>query len=138
MPARLRIAMIGWGLFAGFWLLVLASRGADELAATLVFVAVAVLMLGWLWRRPGRAALITSLVLGLLHTVEQGAYLIADITAKPFKLGLSGGDFLGLVAGIVIVGGSAAALRSGASGATAQHPGRLGTPTGEEPERGSN
>jgi hypothetical protein len=135
MSARLRMAMIGWVLFAVFWLTVLASRGADELASTVVFVAVAVLMLGWLWRRPGRAALITSLVLGLLHTVEQGAYLIADITARSFKLGPAGGDFFGLVAGILIVAGSAAALRSAAGGAPAQHPGRLGTPTGEEPVR---
>jgi hypothetical protein len=104
------LTVLGWALFGIFGLLALAINGSRELVSAMVFVVVAMAMGAWVVARRSRPALIVSLVLGLLHTLEQVAYLVADIGAKHVDGAAVAADALGLVAGLLIVVGSVLAL----------------------------
>jgi len=77
-----RTVMLGWVTFLLMTVAVVLVRGADHVANMAVFAAIGVAMLIWVALRRGRAALIASLVLGLLHVAEQIAYLLAGGTAR--------------------------------------------------------
>jgi len=105
-----RLALVGWATIFLFAIMILVAHGTDELASALVFALVAVGMGTWIWRKPNLTALVTSAVLGLLYTVEQIAYLAADITAKESNPAVLVGDFVGLVGGVLIVIGTTVAI----------------------------
>lgn len=99
------VVVTGWGFVAVFGVLVWLV--ADELGAGAMFAGVAVLMAAWVALRPGTAALVVSLVLGLLHTAEQVAYLVADLTRSPVAVDVVLADVVGLLGGLLVAGGAA-------------------------------
>jgi hypothetical protein len=105
-----RLALVGWAMVFLFAIMILVAHGTGELAPALVVALVAIGMGTWIWGKPNLAALVTSAVLGLLHTVEQTAYLTADITAKDLNPAVLVGDFLGLIGGVLIVVGTTVAI----------------------------
>ncbi|CAN5749772.1 hypothetical protein BH18ACT7_BH18ACT7_03990 [soil metagenome] len=102
-----RTVMLGWVTFLLMTVAVVLVRGADHVANMAVFAAIGVAMLIWVALRRGRAALIASLVLGLLHAAEQIAYLLAGGTDS-LEVGV---DVLGLVSGLLLVAGASWELR---------------------------
>lgn len=102
-----RTVMLGWVTFLLMTVAVVLVRGADHVANMAVFAAIGVAMLIWVALRRGRAALIASLVLGLLHVAEQIAYLLAGGTDS-LEVGV---DVLGLVSGLLLVAGAGWELR---------------------------
>lgn len=102
-----RTVMLGWVTFLLMTVAVVLVRGADHVANMAVFAAIGVAMLIWVALRRGRAALIASLVLGLLHVAEQIAYLLAGGTDS-LEVGV---DVLGLVSGLLLVAGASWELR---------------------------
>ena len=112
MPRWSRFADTGWALFIVFALAIAISHGTAQLATVVVFVGIGSAMTGWIVRRPGRGAFVTSLVLGVLHTVEQSAYLAADFGKHPVSASMVGADTEGLIAGLLIVVGSVGCLRA--------------------------
>ncbi len=103
-----RLAVIGWGLVIVYAGAVLV--GPEGLKGASVFFAVAVILGAWVWLRRSRPALAVSLVVGVLFTVEQAAYVVGD--TSPLELGRLVADLIGLVAGVVVVTGSVLALRA--------------------------
>lgn len=99
------VVVTGWGLVAVFGVLVWLV--ADEPGAGAVFAGGAVLMALWVALRPGTAAVVVSLVLGLLHTAEQVAYLVADLTGSPIAVDVVLADVVGLLGGLLVAGGAA-------------------------------
>jgi len=99
--------MLGWVTFLLMTVAVVLVRGADHVANMAVFAAIGVAMLIWVALRRSRAALIASLVLGLLHVAEQIAYLLAGGTDS-LEVGV---DVLGLVSGLLLVAGASWELR---------------------------
>lgn len=111
VPPALRVLLAGWALFVLMWLLVVVVR-PDDAVPVAVFVALGLLLAVWVVRRRSRAALVTSLVVGILHTLEQVAYTVAELGAEPVETSVVAIDLLGLVSGLLIAGGAAAALRA--------------------------
>ena len=110
-PPPVRMLLLGWGA-----VLLMAALGAvvrpDDRVAMAVFAGVAVLMGLWVARSAGRGALLTSLVLGVLHTLEQVAYTLAGAAEDEVDLGLLAVDLVGLVGGVLVVVGAVRALRA--------------------------
>ncbi len=105
-PASLAVAgWLGVVVFAGL----MAVFGEDSLGNAMFFAVIGLTMAAWVGLRRSRPALWVSLVLGLLHVVEQVAYLVAD--APDAGAGLLTADAVGLVAGVLVVTGSARELR---------------------------
>ncbi len=102
-----RTVMLGWVTFLLMTVAVVLVRGADHVANMAVFAAIGVAMLIWVALRRSRAALVASLVLGLLHVAEQIAYLLAGGTDS-LEVGV---DVLGLVSGLLLVAGASWELR---------------------------
>ena len=101
------VVVAGWLLVIVFGGLVLV--GADEPGSAAIFAGVGLVMALWVGRRPGVAAFVVSLVLGLLHTAEQAAYLGFDIAdARPVTSALA--DGVGLLGGLLVTVGSVVAL----------------------------
>ena len=106
-----RVLLLGWAT-----VLLMAALGAvvrpDDRVAMAVFAVIAVLMGLWVSRSPGRGAVLTSLVLGVLHTLEQVAYTLSGVTDEDIDLGVVTVDVVGLVGGVLIVVGAVRALRA--------------------------
>lgn len=105
-PARIVVA--GWALVIVFGVLVWLVSGEPGSAA--LFAGVGLVMATWVALRPGVAAMVVSLILGLLHTVEQIAYLAVDLSEPDLAVGTVLADALGLLGGLLVLGGAAAAL----------------------------
>lgn len=105
MPSGLRLALAGWAGLLLFAIVVAVSRGSNELAFAAVSGAVAVGLGVWIWRRPSRAASVTSLVVGALEALEQAGYTVADVSDHG-GLGVAAADLLGLVSALAVVAGS--------------------------------
>lgn len=103
--------LLGWAAFLVMAVLVVVVRGSDHLANMVVFGAIAIAVAAWVAMRLSRASLLTSLVLGLLHTVTEGSYLVAGATATEADAGIIAVDAVGLASGMLIVVGSVLALR---------------------------
>ena len=110
----LRLIIGGWSVFVLMAVLVIAVRGSDHVANMLVFIVLAVAMATWVARRRSRAAVVTSLVLGGLHTLQQVAYVIAGIADDAVDAAEVAVDVVGLVSGLLlVVGATRAVTRSG-------------------------
>lgn len=87
--------------------LVVVVRGLDYAPNMAVFAALGAAMLAWVALRRSRA----SLVLGVLHTIEQVAYLAAGVTSDGgTAAGVLVADAVGLAGGVLLVVGSSQAL----------------------------
>jgi hypothetical protein len=106
-----RLALIGWGGVVLVAVLMLILRGGAEAGPAIVFAIIAVAVGAWLWFRNTRAALIASLVLGILWLLQFAAYAIADLVDEDFDVALFIVDLAAVAAGIAIVAGAIAALR---------------------------
>jgi hypothetical protein len=106
----LRLIIGGWAVFVLMAALVIVVRGRDHVANMLVFVVIAVAMAAWVALRRSRASVVTSLVLGGLHTLQQTAYVLAGITDHDADAAEIGVDVVGLLSGLVLVVGAVRAL----------------------------
>jgi hypothetical protein len=104
----LRLSILGWAVTAVFGIIMIFA--ADELGAGLVFAGIAAGMGTWVIRRASRPSLVVSLVLGLLHSLEQAGYCVADVGSG--SVGTLFWDLIGLAGGLCVVVGSLVALRS--------------------------
>jgi hypothetical protein len=104
-----RLVLLGWAGVLLFALMIVVAKGTADLGGAGLFGAVAVAMASWVWRRPSKAALVTTLAIAVLFTVEQVAYLVSDghDTAETV------GDAIGLVAGALLLAGATRALADG-------------------------
>ena len=109
MPASLRLALTGWAGLLLFAIVVAVSRGSNELAFAAVSGAIAIALGTWIWRRPSRAAFVTALLVGVLESLEQAGYSVADVTGRA-GIGSTAADLLGLVSAVAVVAGSAQQL----------------------------
>ncbi len=110
MDRNLRLVIGGWSVFVLMAVLVIAVRGSDHVANMLVFVVIAVAMAAWVALRRSRAAFVTSLVLGGLHTLQQIAYLIAGVTGDDVDAAEIAVDAVGLASGALLVIGAGRAV----------------------------
>jgi hypothetical protein len=106
----LRIVLIGWAAILPFAALLVIARGKHDVGVGLAFGVMACAMAAWVFLRASKAALVTSLVLGVLHTVEQMVYLGGDFTRDPHRPLVTVSDLVGLTAGVLIIVGSALGL----------------------------
>lgn len=89
----------------------LIFRGREEAGPAVVFAAIAVVVGGWVWRRESRAAMIASLVLGLLWLVQFAAYTVADVRSDEAETAIFVTDVIAVVGGVLLVAGAVQALR---------------------------
>lgn len=136
VPRGLRILLLGWGLFLLMWALVAVVR-PDDARAAIVFMVLGLLLGSWVALRGSRAALVTSLVVGVLHAVEQVAYTVAELGADPVETSIVVLDGVGLLSGLLIVGGATASLRERRRSRPVRPSGSPGGPTQrrEDPAR---
>lgn len=109
-----RTVLLGWATFVLTTALVVVVRGLDYAPNMAVFAALGAAMLAWVALRRSRASLVVSLVLGVLHTIEQVAYLAAGVTSDDTAAGVLVADAVGLASGVLLVVGSSQGLRRGA------------------------
>jgi len=110
MDRNIRFVIGGWSVFILMALLVIGVRGRDHVANMLVFVVIAVAMATWVARRRSRAAVVTSLILGGLHTLQQIAYLLAGVASDDVDAAEIAVDAVGLASGVLLVVGAARAV----------------------------
>lgn len=102
-----QVVITGWLLVVVFGVLVLVI--AEEPKSAAFFVGVGLVMAFWVARRPGVAAFVVSLVLGLLQTAEEITYLVYGLAdSSPVTTTLA--DGVGLLGGLLVTGGAAVAL----------------------------
>lgn len=105
-----RLIVIGWLSVIATAIAMAVVRGEGEYAPAAVFGAVGVAMTVWVWRRRSKASAITSLILGLLWTVQFTAYAAAGLLKEEFEADVFAIDAFSMVGGIVLVVGAARAI----------------------------
>lgn len=106
--SAIRLTSFGWVMFVLFGGLV--ALGQDSAKNGLVFAIIGIALGMWVWFRRSLPALIVSLVLGTLHTIEQVAYTYAGITDHSSAFQLVS-DIFGFVGGVILVTGAAKSVR---------------------------
>lgn len=106
----MRLVLGGWGLAILVATLVVVVNGLREVGFSLILAVLAAAMGAWVWRRATRAALVTSLALGLLLLLMFGAYTVADATADEFESQRIFTDMIGAIGGAAIVAGAVQVL----------------------------
>ena len=91
-------------------ILMLVFRGREEAGPAVVFAVIAVAVGAWVWRRESRAAMIASLVLGLLWVVQFAAYTVADLMDDDAGTEIFVTDVIAVIGGLLLVGGAIQAL----------------------------
>ena len=91
-------------------ILMLVLRGREEAGPAVVFAVVAIAVGAWVWQRDSRAAMITTLVLGLLWLLQFAAYTVADAMDDDASAGIFATDVIAVVGGILLVVGAIQAL----------------------------
>jgi hypothetical protein len=117
-PARapfdsVRLILGGWAGLVAFGAIVAVTIGRakpSELAFAAATIATSLVLAAWLWKRPGRAALVGSLILGGLQLLEQTGYSVADLTDSGSNTGTTLADLFGLVASAAVVTGAVIGL----------------------------
>jgi FtsH-binding integral membrane protein len=104
-----RLDLLGWTLMLVFCLLTFLVD-TSELVFSLVLAGLVAAVALWVRFRPSRAALVVSLIFGLLLFVQQIGYSVGSLTQSDFAT--LGVDILGLVGATCVVVGSAMALRT--------------------------
>jgi thiol:disulfide interchange protein len=102
--------LAGWAIVVLVAILMLVLRGREEAGPAVVFSVVALAVAAWLWRRGTRAAIITSLALGLLWLVQFAAYTVADAMDDDADAGIFITDVIAVIGGVLIVVGAMQAL----------------------------
>lgn len=106
----MRLVLGGWGLAILVAALVVVVNGLSQIGFSLILAVLAAAMGAWVGRRPTRAALITSLALGLLLLLMFGSYTAADATAEEFESQLFFTDMIGAIGGAAIAAGAVQVL----------------------------
>ena len=104
------LVLAGWAVVVLVAILMLVLRGRDEAAPAVVFALVAVVVGAWVLRRESRAAMITSLVLGLLWLLQFVAYTVADAMDDDASVGIFVTDVVAVIGGVILVVGAIQAL----------------------------
>lgn len=105
-----RTVLLGWVTFVLTTALVVVVRGLDYAPNMAVFTALGAAMLAWVALRRSRVSLVVSLVIGVLHTIEQVTYLAAGLTSDDTAAGVLVVDTIGLASGVLLVVGSSQGL----------------------------
>lgn len=105
----MRLVFAGWGLtvLVGVLIVVVDPR---QVGFALILALVAGAMGAWVWRRPSRAALVSSLVLGLLLLLSFGAYTGVGAAGDEVESKVLVTDLMGTIGGLAIVAGAVQAL----------------------------
>lgn len=106
----IRTVLLGWVTFVLTTALVVVVRGLDYAPNMAVFAALGAAMLAWVALRRSRVSLVVSLVIGVLHTIEQVAYLASGVTSDDTAAGVLVVDTVGLASGVLLVVGSSQGL----------------------------
>lgn len=106
----MRLVLAGWGLTVLVALLIVVVEGLRQVGFALVLGLLAAGMGAWVWRRATRAAMITSLVLGLLLLLSFGAYTVVGATGDEFDSQVFVTDMVGMIGGLAIVAGAVQVL----------------------------
>ena len=104
------LVLAGWAVVVLVAILMLVLRGREEAAPAVVFALVAVVVGAWVLRRESRAAMITSLVLGLLWLLQFVAYTVADTMDDDASVGIFVADVVAVFGGMILVVGAIQAL----------------------------
>jgi hypothetical protein len=105
-----RLVLAGWAIVVLVAILMLVFRGREEAGPAVVFAVLAIAAGAWVWRRGTRAAIITSLVLGLLWLVQFAAYTVADAMDDDADAAIFITDVIAVIGGVLIVVGAMQAL----------------------------
>jgi hypothetical protein len=107
----LNVTAVGWLTYVlGLVVVLITDHG--EIGYVIVGTLLTVAMLVWTRRARSRAAFIVSLVLGVLLVLQSVAYVAADFGATSLDARVLTLDTVSLAAGLVIIVGSAWALRT--------------------------
>jgi hypothetical protein len=104
------LVLAGWAVVILVAILMLVFRGREEAGPAVVFAVIAVAVGAWVWRRESRAAMIASLVLGLLWVVQFAAYTVADLMDDDAGTEIFVTDVIAVIGGLLLVGGAIQAL----------------------------
>src|SRR5687768_1569756 len=110
LDRNLRLVIGGWAVFVLMAALVIVVRGRDHVGNMTAFVVIAVAMTAWVALRRSRASVVTSLVLGGLHTMQQAAYVLAGLTGDDVDRAEVAVDVVGLISGLLLVVGATRAV----------------------------
>lgn len=101
----------GWAGFALFG--TLAALGSHAVLSYAVFhLLVAAAICTWYTMTTGRAAPIVSAVLGSLFGLQMVLFVGSDLTSGDSSLSTTAGDFVGLLAAVLILTGAVLSLRN--------------------------
>lgn len=121
VKGSIRLAVVGWLTIPIVGILVIATRGAEEIGVSGVTRIIAIVMAVWLWKRASRASLITSLVLGSLLGLQHLGYAPASLSDTQFEATTVAIDAVALVGSTLIIIGTIGGLldrRRARAGAT--------------------
>ena len=111
MPGRAKsLVLAGWGVVVLVAILMLILLGREEAGPALVFALIAIAVGAWVWRRDSRAAMITTLVLGVLWLVQFVAYTVADMMDDDADAAIFVTDVVAVIGGVLLVVGAIQAL----------------------------
>lgn len=115
------LVLAGWGVVVLVAILMLLLRGREEAGPAVVFALIAFAVGAWVRLRESRAAMIASLVLGVLWLLQFAAYTVADAMDDDTSIGIFVTDVVAVVGGTLLVVGAIQALlerrRRGVAGA---------------------
>ena len=100
-----------------FSVIVALSQGKREYAFSAATAIIAFVMAYWLWKRPSKAALVVTVVLGGLQFLQQVGYSVADLSStgvwaehQASKGVTTISDLFGALASGAVVAGAASGL----------------------------
>ena len=117
-----RMIVLGWIGALVVAVAMAVVRGSGEYGPAAVFAAVAVGMALWVWRRQSRASAVTSLVLGVLWTLQFAAYAAAGLVEDEFEADVFAIDAFAVVVGLLIFAGAGRAILDARRDRTAARP----------------
>ena len=115
-----RLVVAGWALVLAAAVLVPIAKGAEDAPTGIVLGVIAIAMGAWVWFRDSRAALITSLVLGVLLVLAFGAFVLADLAEDGTEALITLGDAVAVIGGAFLIAGAIGALRESQTPANAE------------------
>jgi hypothetical protein len=104
------LVLMGWGVVVLVAISMLVFRGRPEMGPAIVFAVIGLSMGAWTWQRWNRAAMITSLALGVLWTLQFIAYAVAGAIGDEFEAEIFITDVIAVAGGVAITVGASQAL----------------------------